>query len=185
MGRCLAVFEAEKVRCVLRDYHPIGMKPSALVCVLQVLFTIEYGVFRPLTCPMYGLSREMLVQECTSGMRIRRALSVFAEFAFYKFFDFGDVEIQPIRQQVLLEIDGVKNGTADHVISNVMGWIKQVQYRAIRDHAVCDGLKFTRAWTTVHFKDWASEHWATCLRSREDRDIGWIPGMERLPPPSP
>ena len=61
MERCLAVFEAERVHCVLRDSHPIGMKPSALVCVLRVLFTIEYGVFRPLTYPMYGLSREMLV----------------------------------------------------------------------------------------------------------------------------
>lgn len=114
-----------------------------------------------------------------------RALSVFAEFAFYQFFDYVDAEVSDMRRQVLSEIEGVKNGTAEYVISSAMQWVEQVRLRAARDYAVRDATHFGKAWTAVDYKDWPSEQWAVCLRTREDRDIGWIPCSRQFGPPSP
>ena len=63
------------------------------------------------------------------------------------------------------------------MISNALEWVRLVQIRALQDFGVKHPEEFEQAWMTLQYSKWieVSHQWAKILRSREERDLGWVP----------
>lgn len=59
----LAGFEAQVVRWRLVRPRLERMEPTTLLLVLRLVFQNEYGMYRRMTCPMYGLT-PMIIEDC-------------------------------------------------------------------------------------------------------------------------
>lgn len=150
-----------------------------LVLVMKVLFWEVYGIYRQLTCPMFGVTAEIIQDSCQEEHKIKRALSVVVTHGPFLFADFGEDYGETLHQRLLLEIADIRRGGGKEIIAAVMSWVWNVQLRAIQDHALEQPAQFEKAWCTRHYCHWSdqSKHWGAALRFREDRDIGWVPSQ--------
>ena len=145
--------------------------------VLRTFFRNEYGLYRQLTCPTYGLREGVIRGECKETWKLQKALTMFTQEGAYHYanlaFSLGD----SLRDTVSKQIRDVADNRGEDVLKNVLKWTRSVQLRALQDFAVCQPLEFVRAWETQDQTEW-SEHlrlWSLALRIREEHDIGFVP----------
>lgn len=150
--------------------------PMPLVYLMRVLFRNVHGVYRLLTCPVYGLTETELRDECRNLVNIKRALSTFLNEGAYQYAGIGFVLGDALRQRVHEELEHVNDGVGARVVAGVMDWIHCVQLQPLQDHAMCQPMQFMKAWTTTDYDDWekSNEHWCAALRTREECDLRWV-----------
>lgn len=154
-----------------------GVQPLPLVRVFKVLFESYYGGFRLLTCPTFGLTRELIKEFCEHGCQITRALSSFLRFGPFRFAGGWAESVEMMGYTLKDNIYAIKCGHGEEIVDVIMRWIQVVQLRAMQDVARHDPERFTRMWCTKHWEHWAesqSKEWRRHLSFREDRDLGCV-----------
>lgn len=154
------------------------MEPASLVYVMKIFFLYEYGPFRQLACPLYGLSEEIILEACREEKRIMRAVAMFAYQGHIYFADAGLEGRQVALHRLKSEVTAIREGEGGDLVRDAMRWVRNVQFRALQDHAAMSSFQFDQAWCAKRLCHWAEqwEPWLTTLRTREERDIGWVPG---------
>ncbi|KAG0627733.1 hypothetical protein M758_2G224100 [Ceratodon purpureus] len=170
--------ESGMVRQRLLQNRAGPVEPASLVYVLKIYFLYEYGPFRLLACPLYGVSEEIICEACREEKRIMRAVSMFAHQGHMYFADAGLEGRQVALHRLKSVITAIRDGEGDDFVQDVMRWVRNVQFRALQDHATMNSFQFDQAWCAKSLRHWAEqwEPWLTSLRTREERDIGWVPG---------
>ena len=129
---------------------------------------------------MYGLTKDIIYEECRGGINIQRALSIFISEGPYHYagipFGLGET----LRARVQEEVQRINEGAGEDLIEEVLRWVRCVQIRALQDLAVCHAMVFTAAWCTVRHDFWAevAPTWAWVMRTREEHDVGWVPAID-------
>ena len=168
--------EAKEVRAKMQGSRIEPSPAAPLVFVFRTLFRNEHGMYRQLTCPMYGLRIDTIREECASPWKLKKALSLFLETGAYQYAGFGFVLSETFRDTVTDQIKTVADGGGDDIVGEVMVWIRNVQMRALQDVAISQPIQFIRAWETTDQSQWAEHYrmWSLALRVREEHDIGWV-----------
>ena len=168
--------ESNRVREVLLSNRVDNLLPHPLLYVFRVFFRIHHGLYRQLTCPTYGLTHEEMREECEISMNMRRALSMFIAEGRYQYVGVGFPIGESLREDVCADMEKVRSGHGEDIVTAVMRWIRGVQVRALQDFALADPTQFRRAWTVTNHEQWTdiSKEWRKVLQTREDIDIGWV-----------
>ena len=176
---CDAATEAKVVRRLLCEDRVEVVSPTPLLYILRVLFKFQYGPYRLLTCPLYGLTDGVIRRECGFILNIERALSTFMVegLCTYSGIPFGIGET--LRERVLADVQMINRGEGHEVIHSVLDWVSRVRVRALQDLAVCQAMEFTKVWVSTAHEQW-KEHektWEWIQRTREENDIGCVPAI--------
>ena len=168
--------ESGNVRRALTQTRVPAATPVPLIYVLRVLFSSVYGIFRQLTCPIYGLTHDLVVRLCQDSLTVNRALSAVVAQGPYWFTGLRREAAETLRYQLTSEIAHVRDGRGPNIVHSVMQWVKTVQFRALQDHAAARPEEFQTAWCVTDCAVWSDyfKGWAETLALREDRDIGWV-----------
>lgn len=109
--------------------------PTGLVYVMKTLFQSEHGMFRQLTCPLYGVTDAIIRESCADESKILRVLSTVVATGTFQFAQLGNRDLDNMRHRVQLEVAAIREGRGHDLIEGVMGWVWSVQLRALQDHA--------------------------------------------------
>lgn len=152
------------------------VQATSLVRVLRILFLHEYGMYRQLICPQYGVTSTIVHNICIAGSKISKALSNYLAYGPFMFAGEGQEPVDALRKRVMSEIALIRGGEGGDLLSGVEAWVRVVQFRALQDMAKEYPDHFDDCWTVVQYSSWGGrgDIWLTNLRQREDRDIGWL-----------
>lgn len=162
---------------LLRDrLSPI--EPVLLLYAMKLLFTIEDGMFRPLTCPVYGITTEVIRRVCMDEARMARILHLLVTQGPYCCATLGGFDRGDLLRLLQVQATLVRQQRGDDLLQGMMGWVTATQSRALQDYAAQSPSDFDQAWVTTDYTAWATQakNWATTLLRREDRDLEWITG---------
>lgn len=156
--------EAKEVQRRPRAGRLSKSTPTPLLYAFRVLFKSRYGQYRLLTCPRYGLTKDIIVKECKDCISLQRALCTFISEGSYQYAGIGSGLGAGMQAEVSSEIHRVNRGEGDDVIDKLMGWVRRVRLRALSDMAVCHAHLFTKAWTTTRHDAWTDHDgtWGGC-----------------------
>ena len=107
-----------------------------------------------------------------------RAVAMFAYQGHIYFAGAGLEGRQVALNRLKSVITAIGGGEGDDFVRDAMRWVRNVQFRALQDHAAISSFQFDQAWCAKSLCHWSEqwEPWLTSLRTREERDIGWVPG---------
>lgn len=157
-------------------------EPSTFLILMKVFFLQESGLHRQLACPLYGLTRKIIEDSCHAEASILKALDVLLSCGRF-LFSVLSAEVYPveaIRSELLSQITEVRDGRGSEFISTLLRWVRTVQIRALQDFAAEQAEEFDQVWETLQYSGWSevAGPWTKKLRTREERDLGWVASLE-------
>lgn len=183
MDDCVAETEAMAVQSLLVSRRVGRADPTPFVRVLRMVFDDAYGQFRTLSCPTFGLYKELVVRLCAGEFQFSRAVSRFAVRGRFVFAGMPPGSREKLERDLLAQMAAVRAGEGDDIINGVMQWARIVRLRAVQDIALDRPTTFQRMWMARSAEMWdeVSQDWRVALSTREDRDLGYLPGLWSRP----
>ena len=153
-------------------------EPVLLLFAMKMFFTTEYGMFRPLSCPVYGITTDLIHAVCMDELRMARILHVLVNQGPYLCAFLGRFEEAHLLRRLQVEATLVRQGRGGYLLQGMATWVKVTQTRAMQDYAAISPDDFDEAWRTTSYVAWESQskQWAKTLLKREDGDLEWIAG---------
>ncbi len=183
MDGCVAGTEAKAVQSLLVSRRVARADPTPFVRVLRMVFDDACGQFRMLSCPTFGLYEDLVAHLCSGEFQFSRAVSRFAVRGRFIFAGMPPGSREKLERELLAQMAAVRSGSGDDIVAAVMLWTRTVRLRALQDIALDHPATFERMWMARSGEDWdeVSQDWRVALSTREDRDLGYLPGLWSRP----
>ena len=112
--------EAKVVRDVLLANRVDNVKSVPILYVIRVFFRNHHGLYKQLSCPIYGITEAVFRMECEFRMNLKRALSMFIVQRQYQYACLGFALGESLRAEVCAQMDKVRLGQGEDVVQSVM-----------------------------------------------------------------